>query len=132
MNKAISSGAVRQLTEKELKYWSGPSYFLVHFPVLKPGSESTPLRIVANSALRNCFSGLSLNQCMEAGPNALTDLTQVLLKWCSFKEVLLYNLSKAYQSLITGEQEMHMRKFYWRESNNIPWKVFAFPAWPGL
>ena len=126
MRKAFDSGAAVRLTGVEMESWSGPVHYLVHFPVYKPGSGSTPLRIVANSALKNCHNGKSLNECMDRGPNTLTDITQVLIKWRGFEETLLYDLSKAYQSLRVGDLERNLRRFKWRDSPDEAWANYAY------
>ena len=71
MSKAIESGAVCKLSTEELSEWTGPCHYIVNFPVYKPGSGSTPLRIVANSALKNCHTGYSVNECMDVGPTTV-------------------------------------------------------------
>ena len=60
MNKAVKAGSVVKLSKKELETWSGPVHYLCHFPVLKPGSVTTKVRIVANSKMKNAKTGLSL------------------------------------------------------------------------
>ena len=89
MKKAIDSGAVSKMTSAELAAWTGPCHYLVNFAVFKPGSTSTPLRIVANSALRNCHSGLSVNDCMDQGPTTVADITEIIIKWRGFQEAFL-------------------------------------------
>ena len=83
MEKAIEAGSVKKLEKEDLEEYSGPVHFITHFPVLKPSSVSTKVRIVANSPLKNCHSGLSFNDCMDGGPNALTSLLDVHIKWRS-------------------------------------------------
>ena len=73
MNKAIQAGSVVKLSREELDTWTGPVHYLCHFPVLKPDSVTTKVRIVANSKMRNSNTGLSLNEVVEAGPNAYSE-----------------------------------------------------------
>ena len=84
--------------------------------MFNPGSLSTPVRIVSNSAMKNENTGLSLNDCMEAGLNSLASLLDVLLKFRGYEQALCFDLSKAYQALKTGEMESNLRMFLWRES----------------
>ena len=105
MNKAITARSVVKLKEDELKSWTGPVHYLTHFPVLKPGSVTTKVRIVANSKMKNLKTGLSLNDVVEAGPNALTPLLEVLELWMGVEVALMFDLSKAYQQLVTGDVE---------------------------
>ena len=126
MRKAISAGSVKKLGVDDLVDYEGPVHYITHSPVLKPSSRSTKVRIVANSALKNSHTGLSFNDCMESGPNALTSLLDVLLKWRSVEVALMYDLSKAYQTLVTGPMERNLRRFVWRESPDQPWEIYSY------
>ena len=108
MRKAVEAGSVVKLTREEVDAWNGPIHYLCHFPVLKPDSVTTKVRIVANSKMKNCNTGLSLNDVVEAGPNALNGLLQVLVLWRSVEVGLLFDLTKAYQQLVTGPDERHL------------------------
>ena len=105
MKNALAAGSVVRLTKEELCNWKGPVHYLCHFPVLKPGSVTTKVRIVANSKMKNNKTGLNLNDVVEAGPNALNGLLYVLILWRSVEVRLLFDLTKAYQQLVTGDIE---------------------------
>ena len=77
--KAEKEGKVRKLSDKEMDSWHGPTNYITVFAVVKPGSTSTKTRVVANSAMRNARSGLSVNDCMWGGPNALCELLSCLI-----------------------------------------------------
>ena len=68
MKQTIDMGAVVPLGEDNRTY-SGPVHYITQFGVLNLESKSTKLRIVSNSASKNQYSGLSLNECMDDGPN---------------------------------------------------------------
>ena len=125
MEKAFQSGAVRELTREETEEWSGPVHFLTLFPVHKEASVSTKLRIVSNSALVNALSGLSLNDCLWGGPNALAELLAVLVHWRTVDVALVTDITKAYHVIHTREKELHLRRFLWREAPTLPWRVCA-------
>ena len=124
--KQIDRGVAKLRDEKELKGHKGPLNYVAHFAVFNPESPSTKLRIVSHSALKNAHTGMSVNDCMFAGPNQLTDLQEVLLKFRGFEMGLLMDLSKAYQSLRTGEKEADLRLFLWRESPQEEWKTYSY------
>ncbi len=90
MERAIQAGSLVKLTQEELDTWKGPVHYLCHFPVLKPGSGTTKVRIVANSKMKNNNTGMSLNDVIEAGPNALNGLLEVLILWRSVEVGLLF------------------------------------------
>ena len=90
-----------------------------------PESPSTKLRIVSHSALKNAHTGLSVNDCMYAGPNQLKDLQEVLLKFRGFEVGLMMDLSKAYQALRTGRKEADLRLFLWHSNPSKKWKTYS-------
>ena len=101
-------------------------HYITHFGVLNPESKSTKLRIVSNSASKNQHSGLSLNDCMEDGPNTLNGLLQVLVGWRSLEAGLLYDLSKAYQRMKTRMKEGNFQRLVWRSEPCKVWKHFGY------
>ena len=82
--------------------------------VPKPGLVTTFLRVVSNSSLDNNNSGLSYNDILPKGPNSLTPLLQALSSWRSYQHVVNADLAKAYNTVRTFPEEMHMRRLVWR------------------
>ena len=81
--------------------YSGSISYVTHHRVAKPDSTTTPLRIVTNSSLKNRNANLSPKDCMSEGPNALSSLLEVLLVFRMLEVALVYDMSKAYQSIST-------------------------------
>ena len=80
----------------------------------KPGSTTTPLRIVSNSSLDNNGSGHSYNGCLAKGPNALTPLLlEVVTTFRSYKNMVVWDLHKVYNSMYTYDEEIHCHRFVW-------------------
>ena len=79
-----------------------------------PDSTTTPLLIVTNSSLKNRNANISPNDCMSEGPNALSSLLEVLLGLRIVEVTLVYDMSKAYQSISTDELEHNIRRIIWR------------------
>ena len=55
--------------------------------------------------MKNCNTELSLNNVVEPGPNALNGQLEVLVLWRSVEVGLLFDMTKAYQQLVTGSEE---------------------------
>ena len=109
MKKAIAMGAIKQLdTEELILHGKKPQHYVTHFPVKNPSSISTKVRSVSNAAMKNQKSGLSFNDCLREAPNAINGLMEVLLRWRSMEVAVLLDLSKAYQSIATGQKERHL------------------------
>ena len=123
MQKAVSAGSVVKLSVQEMKEGDGPIHYLAYFPVIKPGSVTTKVQIVANSKIN--YTGLFLNDVVEPGPNSLTPLLDVLIQFRGLEVVLLFDLCKAFQQLVTGNMERHLRRLVYRISPNEPWEVYC-------
>ena len=126
MQKQIDRGVAVPRDEEELQAYKGPLNYVAHFAVFNPESPSTKLRIVSHSALKNIHTGLSVNDCMYEGPNQLTDLQEVLIKFRGFEKALLMDLSKAYQALKTGKKEADLRLFLWRKGPEQEWQSYSY------
>lgn len=66
----INKGVARKLTEEEVSSYQGPVHCLHHHEVIKPGSSSTPVRIVFDSSAT--YQGHQLNSYWAKGPDMLT------------------------------------------------------------
>ena len=123
LKKYFVRGAAIKLSEEELESWHGPVNYISHHGV-EQGSVTTPLRIVTNSSLKN--GGKSLNDCLISGPNSLNSMFDITLRFRCHECGLVFDLTKAYNSLKTGPVERHLRRFIWRFSPDEPWQDFAF------
>ena len=123
MKKGLDRGAAIKLSPEELDSWQGPINYISHHGV-EQDSVTTPLRIVTNSSLKN--GGKSLNDCLISGPNSLNSMFDIMLRFRCHESGLVFDLTKAYNSLKTGPIERHVRRFIWRFSPDDPWADFAF------
>ena len=113
--------------QEEIDEYEGPVSYVSHHAAFKPGSVTTPLRIVTNTSLRNRNAGLSPNQCMEEGPNALSSLLEVVIGFRMQEVALVYDMTKAYQSIATREVEKHVRRIVWRWCDpSADWEILAY------
>ena len=107
--------------------YMGPVSYVAHHDVHKPDSTTTPLRVVTNTSLKNINAGLSPNDCMQEGPNALSSLLEVLIGFRMCEVGLVYDMTKAYQSIQTGEIEKHVRRLVWRWGDvDGSWDILAY------
>ena len=124
--KAVNNKTVSKIEKEEIETYSGPVNYNPYFGVINEGSVSTRLRIVLHSAFKNCRSGLSLNDCMYKGPSALAALTDVLLHFRTVLQALIFDIEKAYNAVVTGERERHLRRVVWRESPDMEWEDYGY------
>ena len=78
----LKRGVIVEVTLEEIEDYkkTGPIHFIGHHAVRNSHSKSTPVRLVANSAIKNKFQGPSLNDILPKGPTVLSDLHSVMLK----------------------------------------------------
>ena len=94
-----------EVTDYEIKNYKGPVQFILHHGVLS-SSATTPLRIVTNASFKNGIR--SLKDCLPKGPNCLHSMYGVGIRFRSYEEGVVFDLSKAYNKMKTGLVEKHL------------------------
>ena len=109
----ISRGVAKKLSEKEVKDYVGPVYYVSHHEVMKPDSASTPCRIVFNSSAN--YMGQNLNEYWLKGPDMLNNLLGVLLRFRENHVGFVGDVRKMYHSVQLSESDQHTHRFLWRD-----------------
>ena len=60
------------------------------------------------------------------GPNTLNDIYENLIKFRSYEVALMYDLTKAYNSMETDQVERHVHRFWMRLNVEDPWEIWGF------
>ncbi len=108
INDFVNRGVIRKMNIEELKMWKGPVRYVDHREVIKEGS-TTPVRIVINSSFRD-GNDLSLNDILMKGPNVLSSLLEVIIRWRLYPVGFTGDIAKMYHMVKTGIQELHLRR----------------------
>merc|ERR1712240_90620 len=69
--------------------------------------------------------GTNLNDLLVKVPNTLNCLFSNLVRFRGYEVALVGDISKAYNSIKTGQDERHVRRFWFRFSQEEPWKVYG-------
>jgi len=99
-------------------------HFVAHNGVINPGSLSTKLRIVVDSALKNPGNGKSINAVWPS-PNTLNPLFETLVTFRSFPVGCVYDLSKAFHQIHTTQLEFFQRLCVWKEKEDEDWRLYG-------
>ena len=104
-----------------------PTYYMPHHPVIKESSSSTKVRPVfdASAAGRN---GVSLNDCMEAGPNLMPSLPEILIRFRRRKIGLTADITKAFLQVGISESDRDVSRFLWKLDGTV--RVMRFTRVP--
>ena len=124
--KFVDNGSLSELSEDEMRNWTGPIHYLPMQMVHNEESATTPFRIVTNSSCKDPVTKKSLNDILAKGPNMLSDPWEILLRFRNYKYALATDVTKAYHQLRTGLVEKHTRRVLYRASPHEEWRTFGF------
>ena len=111
----LNREVARKISEDELKEYSGPKFYISHHDVLRPGSNSTAMRIVFNSSAK--VNGISLNSCLAKGPSLLNNLLGILFRFREERFAFIGDISKMFHSIKIPLEDQMMHLFLWRDLN---------------
>jgi hypothetical protein len=87
-----------------------PVYYMSHHPVVKAGSTTTKVRPVFDASASGP-NGVSLNDCLEAGPCLLPALFDVLLRFRRWPVALTADIRKAFLQIRVREEDRDVHRF---------------------
>ena len=110
-------GVVRKLEDAEMKNWTQPRYYISHLAVVNPKSQSTPVRMVFNSA--QMYRGVSLNSYLAKGPDSYRNtLLGILLRWREEAIPIVGDIRKMFHQVRLELLEQHCHRFLWRDMDS--------------
>ncbi|KMQ82160.1 gag-pol polyprotein precursor, partial [Lasius niger] len=86
--------------------------YLPHHGVLRESSSTTKLRVVFNGSSRT-NTGVSLNECLHAGPKLQQDLDAVLLRWRTHAFVFAADIEKMYRQILIHPDDRDLQRILW-------------------
>ncbi|OXA47646.1 Pro-Pol polyprotein [Folsomia candida] len=89
-----------------------PCHYLPHRAVIKPESQTTPVRPVFDASCKVGRSP-SLNDCLEKGPNLLELIPAILLRFRKKKIGVISDVRKAFQMIQVAEKDQDYQRFLW-------------------
>ena len=97
---------------------SGPVFYLPHRPVARESAVSTKVRPVFDASAKGC-NGISLNDCMEVGPNLLNNLTEILMKFRCWKVGITADVEKAVLQISVCPTDRDVHRFLWNRDGEM-------------
>lgn len=117
-----TSGIVEEVPAGE-KNSVFPIFYMPHRPVVRESSETTKVRPVFDASAKGS-NGLSLNDCVETGPNLIANLTEVLMRFRRWKVALTSDITKAFLQIAVRRQDQDAHRFLWNHQGRF--KVMRF------
>ncbi|UYV76905.1 hypothetical protein LAZ67_14002349 [Cordylochernes scorpioides] len=110
----LTEGLIERVEENPLER---RGYYLPHRPVYKMESKTTPIRPVFDASCLG-HNGLSLNQCLEKGPNLLERIPEMIIRFRENKFGVTADIRKAFQMVAIEESERNYLRFLWWEKES--------------
>ena len=112
-----SSGYIEEVVDNSPSHTS-PTYYMPHHPVVKASSVSTKVRLVFDASAAG-FNGVSLNDCVEAGPSLIPSLVEVLLRFRRWKVALSADIKRAFLQISVCKQDRDVHRFLWDHQGRV-------------
>ncbi|UYV63397.1 hypothetical protein LAZ67_2003955 [Cordylochernes scorpioides] len=110
----LTEGLIERVEENPLER---RGYYLPHRPLYKMESKTTPIRPVFDASCLG-HNGLSLNQCLEKGPNLLERIPEMMIGFRENKFGVTADIRKAFQMVTIEESERNYLRFLWWEKES--------------
>ena len=111
------AGVVEEIPPEEV-HSTNTTYYMPHHPVVKESSVSTKVRPVFNASAKSP-NGLSLNDCMETGPNLLPNLVEILIRFRRWPIAITADIQKAFLQIAVKRQDRDAHRFLWEIDGQI-------------
>ena len=122
----IDMGVARELEEGELAKWidSGKNHhYTAHQMVDNPDNKTTPIRVVFNSSQK--FKGQSLNSSWNLGPDVMSNLQIILLRFRRDVVGAQGDISKMFYAVRVSKEEEMMQLFIWKFKGESKVRTFC-------
>ena len=106
-----SSGIVEEVLPHEQKV-DRPIFYMPHRLVVRETAVSSKERPVFDASARG-YNGVSLNDCMEVGPNLLSNLTEILLRFRRWCIGISSDVEKDFLQISVSEGDRDVHRFLW-------------------
>ena len=113
----IEEGIIEEIPQYE-HYDDTNIFYMPHRPVVKEARKTTKIRPVFDASAKG-FNGISLNDCVEAGPSMIPDLPGILLRFRRWKIALTADICKAFLQIQVKREDQDVHRFLWDDQNII-------------
>ncbi|XP_058840292.1 uncharacterized protein LOC131695786 [Topomyia yanbarensis] len=130
IHEYLQKGYMRKLTPAEVSVKHPRTWYLPIFPVFNPNKPGK-LRIVWDAAAS--VRGVSLNSVLMTGPDLLTSLASVLLRFREHRVAVGGDVREMFHQVLVKDEDQYSQRFLWRntegdEPDVYVMKVMTFGA----
>ena len=95
-----------------------PVFYLPHRPVVRESSQTSKVRPVFDGSVKS-LSGVSLNDCLDAGPKLIPDLLKVLLRFRRWQFGLTADITKAFLQIELRPEDRDVHRFLLNKNEKV-------------
>ena len=100
-------------------------HYLPHHPHVRESSSTYKIRPVFNASCK-ASNGISLNDCLESGPNLNPNIVDVLCRFRRWKYAVTADVSKAFLQIELDDSDQDVHRFFWRKDREDSVRVMKF------
>jgi len=109
----LEKGIVEQVPIQSTKQEMGPIHYMPHHPVIRRERSTTKVRVVYDGSAKSKESGVSLNDCLQTGPNLIPKLFDVMVRFRGHLIAVTTDIEKAFLMVGVCESDRDMLHFLW-------------------
>ena len=109
----LRDGIIERVPATEIEQREHPIYYMPHHPVVKE-SSSTRVRPVFDASAKG-KNGVSLNDCVHAGPSLLPSLPGVLMRFRRWRIGMTADIRKAFLQISVTPRDRNVHRFLWQK-----------------
>ena len=112
-----TSGIITEVKPEEICV-PYPVFYMPHRPVVRESSLTTKVRPVFDASAKG-HNGISLNDCMEAGPCLIPSLVEILIRFRRWKVALTSDITKAFLQIQIRREDQDVHRFFWNHNGLV-------------
>lgn len=100
------------------------TFYMPHRPVVRESSVSTKVRPVFDASAQG-QNGVSLNECVETGPNLIPSLVKILVRFRRWPIAIVADIQKAFLQIAVRPEDRDVHRFLWSDNGRVRVMRFA-------
>lgn len=122
--REMESQEVIEEVPPEEKETCNRTFYMPHRPVVRESSVSTKVRPVFDASAQG-QNGVSLNDCVETGPNLIPSLVKILVRFRRWPIAIVADIQKAFLQIAVRTEDRDVHRFLWNDNGVVRVMRFA-------
>ena len=112
-------GYAKQVPDQDMSKLTSSVFYMPMHSEIKESSTTIKLRVVFDVSVKSS-TGISLNDTLQVGPTIYPSLTDILIRFRSFKIAVSSDISKIYRAVELSPSDRDPNRFVWRRDSSMP------------